>query len=705
MRLAEVQVAGFRAFGRIQRFALDADVTIVNGANGQGKTSFFDAILWGLTGCIPRLSDDDHDLLSKFSETGQIEVTVALENDRRERIVIRRSFDGEQQNVRMEIEQVYRNSEAEAAIQKLLWPNASGISNVRKNLASAITRTVYLQQDSLREFLTADDEKSRFRCVADLLGVGRLSDLRTQLDRARTAWSTVTNQRAQELSEAEKRIARLRDEVQRSDKPELPPMSPEAWSNWWTQVCALRPELRQPSPDQPQASAILNDAIRLLYADSNTLQRRRDWLLNLQAEVNNQVVIPVSELDVLRDEARRIQEKQRFIRERLNQERENLAKLREALAESQALQEKTAVFARIGLDLLGETCPVCLQTYDREAVRTRLSSLAAGSPQQTALRDDSVRDLEVQLMREEKAAIEVESRLHSAELAVQKYASWRASVENQLRELGVDLTSGIENTITKSLLNVEQQIQLVRDVIQRGEQLSVVLVKLTDRSRASELRSQLSSMEQDIAGMKIDVANRQETWQLGTNALEGLREAELQIVRLQLDEINPLIQRIYSRIDPNPVFRNVSLTSRFLKGQGQLNPLISDATTNTSSERPDQLLSSSQLNAFALSLFAALNLGLPVLPLDALLLDDPLQSLDDVTLLGVADLLRRIKPIRQLVVSTHDHRVAELLQRKLRPATHAQNVRVIGLSGWGRQGPDVEIESVQADRQRLRIAV
>lgn len=80
-----------------------------------------------------------------------------------------------------------------------------------------------------------------------------------------------------------------------------------------------------------------------------------------------------------------------------------------------------------------------------------------------------------------------------------------------------------------------------------------------------------------------------------------------------------------------------------------------------------QVLSSSQMNALAVSIFLSLNLGTTALPLDMVVLDDPLQSLDDVNLLGVSDLLRRIKDRRQLFVSTHDVRFSHLLQRKLRP--------------------------------------
>jgi DNA repair exonuclease SbcCD ATPase subunit len=238
-----------------------------------------------------------------------------------------------------------------------------------------------------------------------------------------------------------------------------------------------------------------------------------------------------------------------------------------------------------------------------------------------------------------------------------------------------------------------------------GEQLSLVLLRLADRSKAKELQAQVATLEQENTALKSDLEGRRETGQLATSILEGLRESEDDVVQLQLEEINPLLQRIYSRIDPNPVFRNVSLVSSFLKGRGHLSPQVMDSATNASSRSPEQVLSSSQVNALALSLFVALNFGLPKLPFNALLMDDPLQSLDEISLLGVADLLRRAKPIRQLVISTHDERFVSLLQRKLRPTQSNERVLTITLSGWSRHGPEVEFNVAQPDLQPMRIAV
>ncbi len=109
------------------------------------------------------------------------------------------------------------------------------------------------------------------------------------------------------------------------------------------------------------------------------------------------------------------------------------------------------------------------------------------------------------------------------------------------------------------------------------------------------------------------------------------------------------------------------------------------------------------MNALAVAVFLSFSLGMSSVPLDVALLDDPLQSLDDVNLLGLIDLLRRTRERRQLVVSTHDRRFGALLERKLRPINEAQRTLVLHFDGWNRDGPTVAERDIPRDLQRIRV--
>jgi len=76
------------------------------------------------------------------------------------------------------------------------------------------------------------------------------------------------------------------------------------------------------------------------------------------------------------------------------------------------------------------------------------------------------------------------------------------------------------------------------------------------------------------------------------------------------------------------------------------------------------------------------------------LLDDPLQAMDDVNVLGFADLARRLRRQRQIVLATHEERFASLLERKLTGRLDGEDLLVHRFVGWTRSGPVIETRRV-----------
>lgn len=61
--LSAVELSNFRIYGDsyAYEFPPSPGVALITGANGMGKTSFFDAVEWGLTGKVSRFSDSPTD--------------------------------------------------------------------------------------------------------------------------------------------------------------------------------------------------------------------------------------------------------------------------------------------------------------------------------------------------------------------------------------------------------------------------------------------------------------------------------------------------------------------------------------------------------------------------------------------------------------------------------------------------------------------
>ena len=81
VRLETITIKNFRAYRKQQTFALGADVTILYGPNGFGKTSFFDAIDFAVTGGIGRIDSTSEAHFTKMAQhldTSSDESVVSL---------------------------------------------------------------------------------------------------------------------------------------------------------------------------------------------------------------------------------------------------------------------------------------------------------------------------------------------------------------------------------------------------------------------------------------------------------------------------------------------------------------------------------------------------------------------------------------------------------------------------------------------------
>lgn len=213
MKIKSIELTGFRGFAQYQFFDLDADAVIVVGANGRGKTSLFDGILWALTGKIPRLVKEDA-ILSKYSESGEAHVSITMRAPNNELYIVSRSFDGKNQQLRLDFNgEVINEPVATIKLFQTIWPEALLTTDGTLSLTTAITRSVYLQQDPVRQFIEADTDKERFEAVSELVGAGRVNELQMALERARNAWSRSTTSVLNNLEQGRSRLHRLQDQL------------------------------------------------------------------------------------------------------------------------------------------------------------------------------------------------------------------------------------------------------------------------------------------------------------------------------------------------------------------------------------------------------------------------------------------------------------------------------------------------------------
>jgi len=710
MKIQSIELTGFRGFAQRQFFDLDADAVIIVGANGRGKTSLLDGILWALTGKIARIGEEDA-ILSKYSESGEAHVSVTMRAPNNGLYTVSRSFDGKNQQLRLDFGgEVINEPVATIKLFQTLWPEALLTTNGTLSLSTAITHSVYLQQDVVRQFIEADTDKDRFESVSELVGAGRVNELQAALERARNAWSKSTNSMRNDLQQARDRLSGLQDQLNKlaSSMGETQTNVDAIWTNWWRDSVSLGITAEQiPAPSSSEAPFKINEAIRQLDAIRRFTERRRDTARALLSEIEDRSSMVIPDERVFQEAFDKADKELGAVRQQLAEAELQAAEERRRQVQLRESHEEMRTIAELALRHLGRKCPVCDQEYDKDRTRQRLEKLI-GTPAEDKTTEvpghQRVMALASVVKNCEKARSDTDLKLQNAKDIAKENRRWLETRNHRLQELDIELgpnadISKILNDFAQSLAKRIDDISLHQE---KGERIALMLARASEIARRAEIDNEIRTVRKDVDNLEQKLRKRDTTADLVTRIIDGLRDASYFVVDERLGHMGELLQWIYSTIDPHPSFRTVRFLSNFYRGRGVLDTEISDSSRNISSSSPKTILSSSQMNALAVSVFLAFNLSVKSLPVQAAILDDPLQSLDDVNLLGVIDLLRRVREKRQLFVSTHDPRFGQLLERKLRPVRD-QRTLIIEFTGWDQEGPSVDIREKEPDREPMRI--
>jgi len=178
MRIALLEIEGFRSFSNKVSLDFDADIVLIGGPNGTGKTSILDAILWGLCGRISRFGKKEDRVLSLYSRYGFARVLLKLVNAESGELTITRRYDGREMTLSVqENGKLLPQKQGEIRLLERLWPSSLLSDKPFETLGNALSHCVYLQQDLVRQFVEGRTDAERFQALSELVGAGRLTDL------------------------------------------------------------------------------------------------------------------------------------------------------------------------------------------------------------------------------------------------------------------------------------------------------------------------------------------------------------------------------------------------------------------------------------------------------------------------------------------------------------------------------------------------
>ena len=696
MRLVSISIAGFRGFAEQADFDLSADVIILHGPNGVGKTSLLDAILWALTGEIARFSAAN-DPVSLYAREGIARVSLKLSVDDYEATIVRQ-FDGKSYGLKISLGvEEYEGSLAAEKLTQLLFPNVP-LGSDGSTLSNLMTRAVYLQQDLVRQYIDSDTAAERFSLLSEVIGAGSVLDLQRSLEQSRNRWSRNSTAFVKEVVQPlRSRLHEISGLVHGlASEPDQNSIGLRDETHALFQAAVdLVGRTNLSTAEAPTSSSALDRFLRELAAERNRADRELSLIASLQADSEGLADIggfDESKLPALEGQSASFSAALEDVDNQIARAVEAFDQERIRLNEQRNRARRLASLASLAIPDIDGPCPVCTQIHDVDNTRVHLQALIAASEEPESISTAGVglaalQDRRTELISQQTANT---AELDRQRMAVAEAARRRSVYESRVSDLGLDADEGtLKAQMAERNAKLVERMNGLGALIQAGERLSLNAVKLGEYRRREELLSERLTVETQLADLEKQAEQQDLTHVIAGRIIDGLREASLEVTRKQIEEIAPLFQRIYSRIDPHPTFKVTRILADMKGGKGQLHIGVADPERDSSAHNALPILSSSQLNSFAVSLFLALNLSIPAVRLKLTILDDPLQSLDSLNLLGLVDVLRRFREHRQIIVSTHEPRLLGLLQRKLRPVRAGERLVTFAFHSWDRQGPKV----------------
>ena len=491
--------------------------------------------------------------MNKFSETGQARVALRFRRtDNPSPITITRLFDGKETRVSVETSGIVsRGPEAEGRLIELIWSEAAAAASPADSLATVLARSVYLQQDLVRQFIDSVTDQERFTAVSELVGAGRVTDLQVELERAKTAWTRATNSRAAELQPLRTRLltmdARL-TELRSRPLVSGGGLNEEAWNAWWVQLRIAGLSVKPVPMASREAAGTIDAAIKQLDAVRRAAERRQQLLDALNRDLGATVAAPPPDPAPLRDKVALLRHQIQTTRTSIAAEQARVTEVRRSHADLHEKSEQLRALAMLALKNLGKRCPICDQEYDVDTTRLRLQSIAtAASTSSTPPRiPDTLPELLVTRATQENELSVSELELRTTDQAARDHEAIELDVEKRLTELNIKPRVAADRASAVSAASVEtlREVEALSAAQKTGETFALRLSQADDPATMQELHREILTTRERLQEEEKEHMRRAATGEQAQRVIEALREAASRVVTERVKQIEPLLSDI-----------------------------------------------------------------------------------------------------------------------------------------------------------------
>jgi DNA repair exonuclease SbcCD ATPase subunit len=638
MKVSFVELCGFRGFREKVRFDLPSGFVVFNGRNGSGKSTILDAIDFAITGTITKFSVrgarggglDEHIWWVGSGRPDAHYVSVGLNEADGDPFVITRSRERGADRSPEEIAERLCDSAAPIAPETLMQTT--------------------LIRDELIASLSLDlPEQARFAAVRSAIGGMIGPDYSARTNAIVEATSRARNSQQLRVQQRQDELGRMLGELT---------------------------EARSVAERSPNVS----EALRMLEA----LGIRLPDTLAERIEVVRSAIVDkrssLQEIEAARVRSAAIQDDLRFFNSETGQAEIKAAEAALHSAEQASVLAQQSLETAIRLDVVVREsnehaahmaallehgaavglqeghCPLC------DAVRTKEEFEGALAGVRTQLAE-----IGEQLSASSRTVEEARSAASRASDDLVLARTRRDELEGRQAHLEAEI-SAIREIYLRHHFDAAAEVPLQAEtVLVQEQQVLIQLERALLILESSGAMDRVRLLETRIAGLRGTVDQEIANLSSAEKALEAARQIDTsaktvanEILEEHFDTVMPLLKELYRRLRPHSEWKEIEV-----EFGGRVR-----ASLNFSVEggrNPQFLFSSGQRRAAGLAFLLAIHLSRRWCRWQSLILDDPVQHIDDYRALNLVEVLSAIRRTgRQILVAVEDGALADVLCRRLR---------------------------------------
>lgn len=716
MRLSRIEISGFRGVRDPIDLRLPSGFTVISGRNGSGKTTFCDAIEYVFTGDIRRESDYSEnresyaDYIRWRGEGEPPEGTyvrlhvqeedgrkIVLERELGKSLVVRRgvSGDGAPDNS-------FKNAEEEVK-SRLCDPGQAPDSPLRR-----LCETSIIRDERITDLSVEAGERDRYKFVRRALGTDVFAD---SVERAKTVHDNLK----EKVDKLEKQLERHEKEVNRLE----------------SEIDAARDDAEDIESVEKSVAFVKERLTKTgrLEADeeisTTELATRARKLVIYLREQANKLSHALSEFNELReriehfqeggDSALRLEELSGEIEEiegQIEQAESRKEELEATLDDFQKRQPDSANLAElhrigeeVGLTEEGE-CPLCGESYTPKEFASRLRRLRSAVDNLI----DRIDELNDQIDEQAKQLNKLRDQKEDLESEREELRDERSSLISQLNSVQervddvlepeeeaveeVDEKAATDGQDIKGEIPDLDSSKLEREINERRRMRTQLDEKVSDveaslaLEKIESLQSKLDEEQKKQDETQEELRYTREEVEQADKVRKRIEREEGQVHKDRIDKLAPLLTELYSRLRPHVDWKNLETKVR---GNIQLYLRF-----DVDDKNPSLFFSSGQRRAVGLAFLLAVHLGCTWSRLNTLVLDDPVQHIDDFRALQLTEVLAAIRRSgRQMIVTVEDKALARLLRRRLR-SSESEEGQHVQMAYDSRSGARIDEQTVIA---------